>query len=143
MIAKLTSGALGTVTLAGALLFHQGVVDVNVHEKHAGGDHVRVFVPAALLPLAAMAVPDEVIRRHAEHARQVLPAALIAAQELEKCPDTVLVEVQDRDEHVRVEKSGSNLIVDVNSPRETVHVSIPLRTIRSILQEVQAAGPAS
>lgn len=143
MLSKLTTGALGTLTLAGALVFHQGIVDVKVHQKRPGGDNVRIMVPGAILSLAVMAVPGEVIRRHAAHARQALPAARIAAQELEKCPDTVLVEVQERDEHVRIEKRGGDLIVDVNSPRETVHVSIPLRTLRFILREVEAASPAS
>lgn len=143
MLIKVMSGTVGTITLAGALLFHQGVVDVKVQEKRADGTNIRLILPAAILPMAVMAVPDDKIRRHAAQLRQVLPALRIAAQELAKCPDTVLVEVQDAREHVRIEKVGGSLVIDVKSPSEDVHISVPLETLDSILSQVQSASARS
>lgn len=67
----------------------------------------------------------------------------MAAQELAKCPDTVLVEVKDGREHVRVEKRGGRLLVDVDSPREEVHISLPLRTVVSVIREIESAGAST
>ena len=140
MMTKFMGGALGTITLGGALLFHQGVVHVEVHEKRDKGANFHIILPATVISAAAMAVPDEKIARHAAQLEKVLPAARIAARELENCPDTVLVEVTSNREYVRVEKVGRSIKIDVESPREEVHVSVPLATIDSVLRSVQSAA---
>ena len=66
-----------------------------------------------------------------------MPVARLALQELAKCPDTVLVEVKDRDEHVRIEKRGGRLLVDVDSHSEEVHVGVPIQTVVSVLKELE------
>jgi hypothetical protein len=61
-------------------------------------------------------------------------------QQLAKVPDTVLVEVRDRDEHVRIEKRGGRILVDVDSPREEVHVGVPIQTVVSAIKELETAS---
>jgi hypothetical protein len=137
---KAIAGMAGTTLLAGALIFHQGVITVNVQEKRPDGDHVHFFVPATVVSYGMALAPEEQIRHATRHAREYLPAARIAMQELAKCPDTVLVEVQDNDEHVRIEKRGGRLLVDVNSPKEEVHVGVPIQTVVSVIKDVEAAA---
>jgi hypothetical protein len=50
LLAKLALGLGGTLVLAGVYTFHEGVMRVD--EDHGDGRRVRVWVPAALVPLA-------------------------------------------------------------------------------------------
>ena len=137
---KAIAGMAGTTLLAGALVFHEGVITVNVREKKVDGDHIRFFVPATVASFGAGLVPERHLRHATRHAEQYLPAVRIGFQELAKCPDTVLVEVQDRDEHVRIEKRGGRLLVDVDSRTEEVHVGVPIQTVVSVLKELEISA---
>jgi hypothetical protein len=141
LFAKAIAGLAGTTLMAGALVMHEGVITVNVREKRPDGSHVRLFVPATVIGLGMSLAPKDKIEHATRHARKFLPLARIGAEELAKCPDFVLVEVHDRDEHVRIQKVGGRLLVDVHSPREEVHVAVPLRTVISALRDLEAAGP--
>lgn len=143
IFSKLLTGTVTTLAVGGTLVFHQGIISVNVQEKRPGGDHVRFFVPATVVPAAMIFAPEAKLREAAERARPFLPAAQVAARELAGYPDTVFVEVTDGPEHVRIEKQGGNIVVDVDSPQETVHVSVPLRTIASVLSDIEEAGSKS
>jgi hypothetical protein len=140
LFAKAIAGFAGTTLIAGALVMHEGVISVNVREKRPDGNHVRFFVPATVVGVGMALAPKEKIERATRHARKYLPIARIGAEELAKCPDFVLVEVHDRDEHVRIQKLGRRILVDVDSPREEVHVAVSLRTIISALRDLEATG---
>lgn len=137
---KAIAGMAGTTLLAGALVFHEGVITVNVREKRADGDHIRFFVPAMVVSYGMGLAPEKEIRRATRHAREFLPAARIGMQELAKCPDTVLVEVRDRDEHVRIEKRGGRLLIDVDSRKEEVRVGVPIQTVVSAIKELETVS---
>jgi len=137
---KAIAGMAGTTLLAGAMVFHEGVITVNVREKRVDGNHVRFFVPATVVSYGMGLAPEDQIRRATRHAHEYLPAARIAMQELAKCPDTVLVEVRDRGEHVRIEKRGGRLLVDVDSRSEEVHVGVPIQTVVSAIKELETAS---
>jgi hypothetical protein len=143
IFAKAIAGLSGTTLLAGALVFHEGLISVDVRKKKVDGSHVRLYVPATVVSLGMMAVPQEKLEQATRQAVQFLPAARIGVEELAKCPDAVLVEVRERDEHVRIEKRGGRLIVAVDSPSEEVHVAVPLQTIGNALREIEAAQPGS
>ena len=143
MLAKFMTGLFYTTLVGGAVLFHEGAITVNVQEKRPKGDHVYVLAPATLVSWGVKFVPAEHLRRMPEEVRQSLPAVVAAVGELEKIPDTVLVEVTSPREHVKVEKRGDRLIVDVDSDRETVHVSLPLRAVRHAVAELQARVPTT
>jgi hypothetical protein len=69
----------------------------------------------------------------------MLDAAIPA---LEECPDGVLVEVIDANDHVVITKAGGSLVIDVDDPGDTVHVAVPLAAAQSSLHQIaSASGP--
>ena len=136
-------GVLGTTVLAGVYVAQQGVVRVRVVEKREGGDRVNLYVPAAVISVAVKLTPEEKIREAMERAKEWLPVVRIASKELARLPDTELVEVRDRREHVRIRTRDGYLEIDVESDREDVNVSVPLKMMEKVVRELQARGPAS
>lgn len=139
MIAKLL---IGTAVLGGAVLMQDGLVTVNVREKNPGGHHILFVAPGTLMPwgikLAAarhVAPPDGT--------REWMPLARTAIEALERSPDCVFVQVDSTDEHVRIEKSGQHLRIDVDDRSEEVHLAVPLGAVRHALREIEEMGPAS
>ena len=140
MIGKIGLGVLGTTVLAGVFVAHQGVVRVRVVEKTEGGDRINLYVPAVFFPVAVQLAPEDKIREALEQAKELLPAVRIASQELRRLPDTQLVEVRDGEEHVRIRTMDGELVIEVQSDREDVHISIPMKTIEKVVQELQERG---
>ncbi len=134
-------GLLGVSVLAGAgVVYQYGAVKVYVEEKKPGGERVRLWVPGVLAPVALKLIPAEELRLPPE-ARRWMPALRAAGEELERVEDFILVEVEDGGEHVRIEKRNGALIIDVVSPEETVHLSVPLRVVLSVARQLESAGP--
>ena len=143
LLAKIACGFAGTLVLAGAYTFREGVVRISVDEHKFNGEHHHLIVPAAAIPLAARFVPDREIRRAAEQAGPWLPALREFAKQLRKMPDADLVDVQDNREHVQLRTEAGKLRIDVDSPEETVHVSCPLVTIEDLAEELATRLPAA
>lgn len=131
------------------------MIEVSVHEK--GGDEIDLHftIPAAVvgagLTVAPHVVPDEAweeMRMELAAELSALPAEWRAAldatlDELERAPDFRLVEVDDGDEHVRVDKVDGHLRVTVRSPDADVDVRVPLRLVRQVSDLfADAAQPA-
>jgi hypothetical protein len=135
-LAKLGVGVLGTALVGGAALSTEGFIYVNVQEKHPGGTHVQVLVPAAIVPTALHFVPRHNFAGASHDMRDALPIIDAAIPALNDCPDGVLVEVKDPGEHVLVVKHGGSIVVDVNDPDETVHVSVPLIAAQSAIHQI-------
>lgn len=129
----------GTLVVAG-IVADAGFIGVRVHEKKPDGTNLRLYVPAILVPLGVRIAPERDLERAMSHAREFLPAMRVAAEELERIPDGPLVEVDSAREHVLIAKRGGSLVVDVDSDRETVHVSVPLRTVRNLARDLEARG---
>jgi len=129
------------VGTAGIVTYEAGAVRISVHEKKPGGDHVRLIVPAVLVPLGLHFVPAKQLHKNAAEIRQWLPALKAASQELEHCPDATFVEVKGPDENVGIRKSGDSLVIDVDDPGETVHVSFPLRMVTAAVRQLEAGNP--
>jgi len=129
MLAKIGLGIGCFCVFSTAYLLQDGFVHVAVDEMQNGGIHLHLALPAALAPLAAHLIPE----RHLAHVERqlsgVLPAVQAAAKELDRIPDSVLVEAFQDGEHVRVAKSGSGLDVEVQKPSEHVHVWVPLSAV--------------
>jgi hypothetical protein len=140
-LAKLGIGVLGTALIGGAALSSEGFIYVNVQEKHPGGTHVNVFVPAALVPAALHFVPRHHFADSSHDMREALPIIDAAIPALKDTPDGVLVEVRDPGEHVVVTKRGGSIVVDVNDPDETVHVAVPLIAAQSAIHQIAEASP--
>jgi hypothetical protein len=142
LLAKLALGMTGTIVLAGAYTFHDGVMRVDVDDR-GQGHHVHVWAPAAVVPMAMHFVP----RRNMEHAiAQVqpwLPTLRALTHELEKYPEAEFVDVRDEggDQHVRIRMHGGKIMIDVDQPDEHVHIACPLPMMRDVTRELEADIP--
>jgi hypothetical protein len=140
LLAKIALGFGGTLALFTAYAFHEGVVRID--EDHPGGQHVHVWVPAAIVPLALHVVP----RRHFEWAAVEvspwLPTIRAAIKGLKRFPEARLVEVRDSNQHVVVGMHDGKLTVDVDAPDENVHVSCPLAMVESVTRALEDDAPA-
>jgi hypothetical protein len=63
------------------------------------------------------------------------------SSELRKYPDSTFVEVQDDHDHVRVSTVGTKIQIDVVNPEENVHVTVPLRTINDVAEQIAGSTP--
>ena len=140
LLAKLGVGVLGTAMVGAAALSSEGFIHVNVNEKAADAHHINLIVPAALVPVGLKFVPREHLAEAAQNLRANMAIIDAALPALEQCPDGVLVEVTDPGEHVLIAKSGGSIVIDVNDPDETVHLSVPLRAAESAIHEIAAAN---
>ena len=134
---------LGTMLLGGAVVMQDGIISVNVREKQPGGHHIWFVAPGSIVPFGLKLAPAHDLKDHMRDARQWMPVVRAALDALEKSPDGVFVEVETPDQHVRVQKSWGRLLVDVDDPREEVHVAVPLRVVRHTLSEMEELQPAS
>jgi hypothetical protein len=114
---------------------HSGSLEVSVHEKNGGGQ-VRVRLPALIVPVA-MAVVQFPFSCDLENDCG-LPPGLMAnvLRDLSDCPDGVLVDMRTSDEVVLVEKRSGRLVVQIDTPNETVSAAIPLGAARSVLSVI-------
>jgi hypothetical protein len=120
-----------------------GIIEVNVQEKHAGGSHVHLYLPATVATLGVHLAPQERVREHLRQQGEHLAIARTALRELEKVPDAVLVEVESPKEHVRVATRNGNFVVDVNDASDTVHISMPIRAARKVVEDLQTDVPTT
>jgi hypothetical protein len=139
-LAKLGVGVMSTALVAGAALSSEGFIHVKVHEKHSGGTHLNLILPAALVPATLSFVPRQHLAQASEHLHEYLPIIDAAVPALEDCPDGVLVEVRDPGEHVLITKSGGSVVIDVNDADDEVHVSVPLRAAQSSIHQIAEAN---
>ncbi len=131
---------LGTVMLGGAVVYDAGAIRVRVREKTPEGSNIRVIVPAVLVPVALKLAPDEKLQKASSDLRPWLPTIKVAAEELARCPDGTFVEVTNSHEKVSIVKRGGSLVIDVDSPGETVHVSFPLKVVSSVVHRFEVIG---
>jgi hypothetical protein len=136
LLAKAALGLGGTLVLAGAYTMREGVIRIDVDESRSGGSHVHMWVPAAAVPMAMHFVPDKHWRHASEHSREAMPILRALFKELKKYPDADFVEVDDRDQHVRVRTHEGKLQIDVDAPDEKVHILCPLSTIEDVTTEL-------
>jgi hypothetical protein len=129
-------GTLGLLLIGGVVVYNDGAVKVDVREKTGEKGHVHVIVPGIILPVAARFVPRNKLKDQREQLEQYLPTIEAAAEGLARCPDGPLVQVDNRHEHVLIQKRSGSLSVDVDSDEETVHVSIPLAAVAGAAKQL-------
>ena len=143
LLAKAALGLGGTLALAGAYTFHEGILRIDVDESRSGGSHVHLWLPAAVVPMAMHLVPAEHMRLECKEAREALPILHAVVKELKKFPATDFVEINDSDQHVHVRTHHGKLQIDVQDPGETVHVLCPLATIEDVTEQLEASLPGA
>ncbi len=141
ILAKLAVWGLGTAMVGGAILCSEGLITVRVHEDKPDAHNVFVVAPAMLVPVAMHFAPRERVREVEQQIRPYLPTIRVLADELANCPDATFVDVIGHNDHVRVAKHWGAIVVDVDEPGKTVHVSVPIRAVQSALRELAESGP--
>ena len=140
-LAKAALGFGATIAVAGAYVFHEGVIRVDVDENRAGGNHVHVWVPATTVSLALRCVPRDRLEEAASKAPPFLPLLREISKELEKFPNAELVDVKDASDHVRVAMVNGRLQIDAVNDDQVVHVRVPAATIRDVADRLEDAAP--
>ena len=140
LLAKLGLGVMGTAVVGSAMLCSEGFLAIKVHEKQANGTNFTIIAPAAIVPAVLEFIPNHHLAKASEQIRPYLPVIDAAIPTLEDCPDGVLVEVVDPNEHVLVAKRGDSLVVNVNDSDDVVHVAVPLRAAMSTIHEIAEAN---
>ena len=143
LLAKAALGLGGTIVLAGTYAFRDGLIRVDVDEYRAGGSHVHMWLPAAMVPLTMHFVPKHHLCDAAQHAREVLPAIHALAKELKKLPDADLIEIIDGRDHTRFRTRSGNLQVDVDSADEHVHLRVPLIMLDDVVGQLEESAPGA
>lgn len=143
LLAKAALGVGGALAVAGAYTFHEGVIRVDVDEFHAGGSHVHMWVPAALVPMTMHLVPKHHFREAAEHARDFLPLTHALIKELKRFPNAEFVEVRDGAQRIVIRTQDGSLLIDVDDPDEAVHVRVPLSTLDDVAGQLETNAPGA
>jgi hypothetical protein len=141
LLAKAALGLCATASLAGAYVFHEGVIRVDVDESRGSGEHVHFWVPATAVPVGLRVVPRDKLRQVATQARPYLPLLREVAKELKKYPNAELVDVRDNDQHVRISLRDGKFYVDAVTDSDHVHVSFPVETISDVADRLEAVAP--
>ena len=142
MLAKAALGLGATMALAGAYVFHEGVIHVDVDEHRADGSHVHFWVPAMVVSVGMHFVPKDQLNRATEQVRPFLPALREVAKELERYPNVELVDVTDARDHVRVAMVDGKLRIDaVSGDGDVVHLSVPARVLQDVADELEENAP--
>jgi hypothetical protein len=141
LLAKIALGLCGTVAVAGAYTFHEGVMRVD--EDHHDGRHIHVWVPAAIVPMAMHVIPSRHFGRALADVNPWLPTLHALTKELKRYPEAELVDVEDGKQHVRIRTHQGKLLIDVTEPGEDVHVACPLAMMEDIASELETKSPAA
>jgi hypothetical protein len=142
ILAKVALGLGATMAMAGAYVFHEGVIRVDVDEHRAGGSHVHFWVPATVVSAGMHLAPKDQLNHVTEGARPFLPVLRELAKELEKYPNVELVDVTDARDHVRVAMEDGKLRIDaVTGDGDVVHLSVPARVLSEVADELQEKAP--
>jgi hypothetical protein len=123
--------AIMLVGITGAYIHRGGMVIVQVCERGPDGCDIKLQIPGALINAAMYVVPDEAFEDAEDEIKQFGPLIRAACNKLSDLPDFVLVEVQDRHEHVEIAKRDGKLVIDVRSPCERVHVVVPFSVVKT------------
>lgn len=143
LLAKAALGMGGALALAGAYTFHEGVIRIDVDESRAGGSHIHMWVPAAVVPMAMHFVPKHHLREAAIHSQEFTPLAHVLIKELKNFPEADLVEVKDSEQHVQIRTHAGKLQIDVEDPGEDVHLLIPLSTLDDVMGQLESNAPGA
>lgn len=141
LLAKAALGLGATMAVAGAYVFHEGVIRVDLDENRVGGSHVHFWVPATAVSAGLRLAPQRCLEDAATKARPFLPLLREISKELEKYPNAELVEVQDLSGRVRVAMVRGKLEIDAVGDDQIVRVRVPAETIRNAADRLEDAAP--
>ena len=136
---------LGLCVLAGgtagaaAFAWHRaGSVRIAVHESGPGGSDFSMNLPGLLVNAAIAICPvpndDELNAR----LHEITPVFRAVAGRLSTLPNVVLVDVKNDSGAIRIEKSGTDLVIRVVSELERVEIAVPVESVRRLMRKLEA-----
>ena len=140
MTTKLLVGFLAIPAIFLALLLSADYAIIDVREGGPDGMRIVVPVPVSLVRFALNFAPAEAKYIEVPEIGQYMPYAERIVEELRGIPDGVLVEVEERNTHVLIEKVGDNLDIHVEDGDETVDVTVPLDAVMDVLKAYDGVG---
>jgi len=141
LLAKAALGFGATLAVAGAYVFHEGVIRVDVDENRADGSHVHFWVPATTVSAGLRVLPKHHLQQAAAQARPYLPLLREISKELKKYPNAELVDVRDSSNHVRIAVHDGKLYIDAVTGTDNIHVNFPVETISDVADRLEDAAP--
>lgn len=142
ILAKVALGLGVTTAAAGAYVFHEGVIRVDVDEHRDGGTHMHFWVPATVVSTGLHFVPREKLQCTAKDVRPYLPVLRELSKELGKYPNAELVDVADGEDHVRISMVDGKIQIDaVSHEGDVVHVTVPARVLRDAADQLEDQAP--
>jgi hypothetical protein len=141
ILAKTALGVGATLALAGAYVFHEGVIRVDVDEYRPGGSHVHFWVPATTVSAGLRIAPRRRMEQAASQVRPYLPLLRELAKELQRYPNADFVDVTDSENHVRITMRAGRLSIDAATDSEKVHVTVPVETVADVADRLEDAAP--
>lgn len=131
-------GIAGMMTLScmvGFYAIQSGIAVIDFRDK-IEGKHVFVPIPVGLVNHGINMFPGHVLQ---QVRGDIGPHHRIIQQlssELENLPDTDFVEIQKANERMLISKSGRNLIINVDTPEESIYVRVPIRSTGALIAKL-------
>ena len=98
---------------------------------------IAIALPGAFVTGVIQLIPrcvfNEIDREARSEVEPYLPIIKTALRELADLPDAYLVTVHDHGESVRIVKKENALIVQVSTVEEQLFISVPIRTVETIV----------
>ncbi len=132
MLTKVAALTLLPVALVGGVVANSSIMIVEVDSEDV---HIMVPVPLSLAQMAMVFAPSEAKYVEIPEGAEYFPYLGRMVEELRNIPDGVmLVEVQDRGDHVQIFKEEDVLRIQVEETGDTqVNVRVPLATIAAMV----------
>jgi hypothetical protein len=134
-LAILVGGTAGATAYA----WHRaGSFRVAIHQAGPEGSDFSITLPGLLVNAAIALCPVPADPELNARLAEFTPALRAVASQLASMPDAVLVDVHDADRTVRIEKSGPNLLIRVNSEDQRLEVAVPVESVRRLMRKLEA-----
>jgi hypothetical protein len=129
------AGMMSLSCMIGFYAIQSGIAVVDVRDK-VGGKHVFVPIPVGLVNTGLNIMPGNISQKFRGELGSHHRIIQKLSTELEKLPDTEFVEVQTKRERILVSKSGRNLIIDVDTPEQSIYVRVPIRSTGDLMAKL-------
>lgn len=132
----------GTAAAAAYTWHHAGSVRFAMHDSRPDGVNLAVSLPGALVNAAIAFCPIPVDFRTDPRWQGMLPALHDVADRLASMPDAVIMDVNDHGDHVRITKTGGELVLRVLSPDERFEIAVPIDSVKRLVARFEANSAA-
>ena len=130
---------VGGTAGATAYAWHRaGSVRIAIHETGPGGSEFSMRLPGLLVNTAIALCPVPTDAEFKARLVDITPVLRAVAGRLSTLPDVVLVDLKNDGGTVRIEKSGTDLVIRVVSDAERVEIAVPVESVRQLMRKLEA-----